>query len=172
MLKKRWRVDVLERVEVLVGRLRDLAQHQPAARRAARDVPALLVGLGAVGDLEHERRSSRGEPRERARLEHRAEVVGVRDERVAVACVEQRRRAGRWSRARCRGRRGRAAPTPAPGSPGHSAGVKKTQLKSKQVCRGYALLNTMPDAAGAKVVIPLDDYAAKYKPDFPASPTG
>ena len=25
---------------------------------------------------------------------------------------------------------------------------------------------TMPDAAGAKVVIPLDQYAAKYKPDF------
>ncbi len=25
---------------------------------------------------------------------------------------------------------------------------------------------TMPDAAGAKVIIPLDAYAAKYKPDF------
>ena len=25
---------------------------------------------------------------------------------------------------------------------------------------------TTPDAAGAKVIIPLDDYAAKYKPDF------
>ncbi len=25
---------------------------------------------------------------------------------------------------------------------------------------------TMPDAAGAKVVVPLDQYAAKYKPDF------
>ena len=25
---------------------------------------------------------------------------------------------------------------------------------------------TMPDAAGAKVIIPLDQYAAKYKPDF------
>ena len=25
---------------------------------------------------------------------------------------------------------------------------------------------TMPDAAGAKVIIPLDEYAAKYKPDF------
>src|SRR5215468_2559 len=25
---------------------------------------------------------------------------------------------------------------------------------------------TMPDAAGAKVIIPLDNYAAKYKPDF------
>jgi multiple sugar transport system substrate-binding protein len=25
---------------------------------------------------------------------------------------------------------------------------------------------TAPDAAGAKVIIPLDDYAAKYKPDF------
>src|SRR5215211_8806100 len=41
-------------------------------------------------------------------------------------------------------------------------GVSKTGV--------YDLFNdfpyTMPDAAGAKVIAPLDAYAAKYKPDF------
>jgi len=40
----------------------------------------------------------------------------------------------------------------------------------------YDLFNdfpyTMPDAVGARVLRPLDDYAAKYKPDFSGIPAG
>ncbi|MBX6426589.1 MAG: extracellular solute-binding protein [Variibacter sp.] len=47
-------------------------------------------------------------------------------------------------------------------------GVSKTGV--------YDLFNdfpyTMPDAVGAKVIRPLDDYAAKYKPDFSGIPEG
>ena len=73
------------------GRLRGLAQHQPAAVAPAREVAALAVGLGAVGDLHQRTAAPRGANQARiARIEHRAEVVGVRDERVPVAALEQR----------------------------------------------------------------------------------
>ena len=51
---------------------------------------ALAVGLRAVHDLHGEGHALGGEPGEDARLEHRAQVVGVRQERVAVAALEQR----------------------------------------------------------------------------------
>jgi hypothetical protein len=53
-------------------------------------VPALAIGLRAVGDLHHERDLLARHPRQHPRLEDGAQVVGVRDERVAVAALEQR----------------------------------------------------------------------------------
>jgi hypothetical protein len=49
---------VLEGVEVLVGRLGHLAQHEPAALAPPGDVAALLVGLGAVDGLHENGMSS------------------------------------------------------------------------------------------------------------------
>ena len=91
--------DVLERLLVLLRHLRRLAEHQAAVAGAARQVPALPVRLGAVHDLGEERQLLAREPAEDARLQHRAEVVGVRQEQVLVAAVEQRvEHAGRRQR--------------------------------------------------------------------------
>ena len=80
--------DVLEGVRVLVGRLGDLAQHQ-AAGAPAREVTALAVGLGALGDLHDERDLLARDPAEDPRVQHGAEVVGVRDERPAIVALQQ-----------------------------------------------------------------------------------
>jgi hypothetical protein len=53
-------------------------------------VAALAVVLGAVHDLREERQPLAREPGEDARLEHRPEVVRVRQEQVLVAALEQR----------------------------------------------------------------------------------
>ena len=94
----------------------------PSGRR--RQVAALAVGLRAVGDLHQERQLLAREPGQDPRLEHGAEVVRVRHERVAVAALEQRRRACPSRRAPGRGRRARAAPTRASGSSGQLTGVE------------------------------------------------
>ena len=67
---------------------------RPSALRRAQ-VPALAVGLRALGDLHQERDLLRAQPGEDARVERRAEVVGVGDERVLEAALEQLARASR-----------------------------------------------------------------------------
>ena len=127
MEKNRWRASVLEGVDVLVGRLRDLAQHEPRRRtaRRARWPPLRSDGVRSATSI------ANGAPlaanqREDPRVEHRAEVVGVGDEGVAVAGVEQRLEHARGHAARCRGRRGRAAPTPGPGRRATPPGVRSS----------------------------------------------
>ncbi len=84
-----------ERVEVLVGRLGGLAQHQPAVLLAPAQVPALLVGRRALRQLGHVRQLLAGDPGQDARIERRSQIVGVRHEGVAVAALEQRRQHAR-----------------------------------------------------------------------------
>ena len=93
-------------------------------------------------------RRSRREPGEDPRIEHRAEVVGVRDEGVAVARVEQRLEHPRGHRARCRGRRGRAAPTPAPGRPATRPGVEVVDAQL-----GHLVLDEVDRQVGRQVVV-------------------
>ena len=83
----------------------------PSARRRARCPPLRSAAVRSATSIRNGTPLG-GEPREDPRVEHRAEVVGVRDEGVAVAALEQRVEHARGHRARCRGRRGRAAPTP------------------------------------------------------------
>ena len=81
---------VRERVEVLLRRLRRLAQHQPARVLEPAEMAALAVGLRPVGHLGRVRDPLPGEPGEDPRVELGPEVVRVREERVAVAALEQR----------------------------------------------------------------------------------
>ncbi len=88
-VEERMPVRVLECLLVLLRHLRGLAQHEAGALAPPREVAALAVGLGAVDDLGDERQALAREPGEDARLEHRAEVVRVRQEQVLVAALQQ-----------------------------------------------------------------------------------
>ena len=95
--------DVLQRLEVLLGRLRGLAQHEPAVLAPAREVAALAVGLRAVGDL-HQRTGS-----------------APRAARRGCAARARRRGCRSWPRTRTRSR-ARAARSSMPG--GDERGVE------------------------------------------------
>ena len=107
-----------KRVEVRVGRLRRLAQQQ-TDRRRARGRGARPCGRPPCGRRPPSRtgllaRDPGQDPRRRAR---RRGCRSSTRTRSGSRASQQRRRACPRSPARCRGRRGRAAPTRAPGRP-------------------------------------------------------
>ncbi len=77
-------------------------------------MPALAVGPGAAADLHPERHLVLGHPGGDPAVRGRAEVVGVRDERVPEALLPSAS-SSRTRPARCTGRRARRAPGRAPG---------------------------------------------------------
>ena len=118
------------------GGLRGLAQDDAAVGLAAGEVATLAVGLGTAHRLDRERRTGLGEPAGDAGIGHRTEVVGVRDERVAVAGVDQLVEQAGAASARCRGHRARADTTRVDGSRGQPTGIRSsTRSLGSLFCR-------------------------------------
>ena len=84
-------VEVGQRLPVRLEGLRGLAQHDPAVVLAAGEVATLAVRRRTSHGLDRERRAALGEPARDPRVGDGAEVVGVGDEDVAVAGVEEPR---------------------------------------------------------------------------------
>ncbi len=138
-------VDVLEGVEVFVGRLGDLAQDEPAAG-GARCPPFRSAGVRSMPS-EANGAPDVGEPGEDARVELGPEVVHVGDEGVAVALRRAAARACRRSAARCRGRRGRAGTTRAPGR----AATRRRQVVGEEL--GLLVLDEVERDVGLDAVV-------------------
>ncbi len=133
--------DVLERVEVVVGGLGGLAQHQPTVGATPGEVAALAVRRRAAGHLHDEGDAALGHPPRDARIGGGAEVVGVRAERVAVAALEQVGEQAASLGASGRGRRVPAGTTPAPGRPATAPASGRWPTASARgaaPCRGPA----------------------------------
>ena len=107
---------VAKRVGVLVGGVwaDSRSTSCPSARRRAMWPPLRSASVPSH-DLHQERDLLARDVRGDARIDGRAEVVGVGDHRVAKAAARAARRAAPSAAARRRRRRGRAGTTPAPG---------------------------------------------------------
>lgn len=81
-------LDVLEVVEFVLGALGDFAEEEGAADGFG-EVSAFAVGGGAAGDFHDEGKVLVGEMAEEGEVEDGAEVVGIGDEGVAEAAVEE-----------------------------------------------------------------------------------
>mmetsp|Transcript_123239 Transcript_123239/g.334697 ORF Transcript_123239/g.334697 Transcript_123239/m.334697 type:complete len:471 (+) Transcript_123239:200-1612(+) len=73
---------VLESFLILLRTLRRLAQRKTTVGLLSGEVATLLVGIGAVSDLHHERGAGALEVGQQLKVHRRAQVVGVRHEHV------------------------------------------------------------------------------------------